>query len=306
MTYAAKQQYEQALTEEKRAITLDPNYANSYIRQVEALDFAGRPEEALRAVAQAMRLNPRYPPWYLLELGWSYRLAGQYAEAIAALQDALSQNPNMIGAYLHIALSYLSQWLAQQSPAGQTLEPAMAAIQRALALNDSFFAGHVISGYISLSQQRYEQALAEMERSVALGPTEAGSYVALAQVLSCVGRMEEALAAAAQAQQLKFYGAVDEHLAVVGGVYALAGHFEEARALLQRFLSHYPNHLSPHLTLASVYSQLGQEAEARAEAAEVLRINPQFSLEIHRQRSPIKDPAVLERQIAALRKAGLT
>jgi hypothetical protein len=43
----------------------------------------------------------------------------------------------------------------------------------------------------------------------------------------------------------------------------------------------------------------------RAEAAEVLRINPKFSLEIHRQRTPIKDPAVLERHIAALRKAGL-
>jgi hypothetical protein len=37
----------------------------------------------------------------------------------------------------------------------------------------------------------------------------------------------------------------------------------------------------------------------------VLRINPQFSLEIHRQRVPIKDPAVLERHIAALHRAGL-
>ena len=46
-------------------------------------------------------------------------------------------------------------------------------------------------------------------------------------------------------------------------------------------------------------------AEARAEAAEVLRLNPNFSLEVHRQRMPIKDPAVLERHLAALRKAGL-
>ena len=60
-----------------------------------------------------------------------------------------------------------------------------------------------------------------------------------------------------------------------------------------------------HLMLAAVYSELGQAAEARAEVAEVLRLNPQFSLEVHRQRMPIKDPAVLERHIAALRKAGL-
>jgi hypothetical protein len=57
--------------------------------------------------------------------------------------------------------------------------------------------------------------------------------------------------------------------------------------------------------LAVVYSELGQAPEARAEVAEVLRLNPNFSLEVHKQRMPIKGPAVLERHIAALRKAGL-
>ena len=74
---------------------------------------------------------------------------------------------------------------------------------------------------------------------------------------------------------------------------------------MQRYLSRYPNILHIHLMLAAVYSELGQAAEARAEAAEVLRLNPQFSLAVHRQRMPIKDPAVLERHLADLRKAGL-
>jgi len=55
----------------------------------------------------------------------------------------------------------------------------------------------------------------------------------------------------------------------------------------------------------SLQEQLGREEEAQTEAAEVLRLNPQFSLEVHRQRVPIKDPTTLERHIAALRKAGL-
>jgi hypothetical protein len=79
----------------------------------------------------------------------------------------------------------------------------------------------------------------------------------------------------------------------------------EASASLQRFLIRHLNFLDAHLTLAAVYSELGKEAEARAEAAEVLRINPQFSLEVHKERVPLKDPAMLERHIAALRKAGL-
>jgi adenylate cyclase len=130
------------------------------------------------------------------------------------------------------------------------------------------------------------------------------SYAGLAVVLSCVGRTEEALEAAAQALRLKSFIA-DEHLASVGTAYAVAGRYAEARAPLQRYLSRYPNILHIHLMLAAVYSELGQAAEARAGAAEVLRINPNFSLEVHRQRMPIKDPAVLERHLAALRKAGL-
>ena len=74
--------------------------------QAEVLNFAGRPEEALRAVEQAMRLNPRYPPWYLFQLGWAYRLTGRYAEAIATLKEVISRNPNFIAAHLNLAGSY--------------------------------------------------------------------------------------------------------------------------------------------------------------------------------------------------------
>jgi adenylate cyclase len=60
--YALKQQYDQAIAEGERAIALDPNNADSYAAQAQTLLYTGRPEEAQRAVEQAMRLNPRYPP----------------------------------------------------------------------------------------------------------------------------------------------------------------------------------------------------------------------------------------------------
>jgi adenylate cyclase len=60
-----------------------------------------------------------------------------------------------------------------------------------------------------------------------------------------------------------------------------------------------------HLGLAIVYSELGQEEEARAAVAEVLRLNPNFSLEGARQSGVFKDPATVERLLAALQKAGL-
>ena len=92
-------------------------------------------------------------------------------------------------AYNNLAISYWSQWLSQQSPAAQTLEPALAAAQRALPLNDSYHWNHIVLGYISLYQQRYEQALAEMERGVALDPTEAGTYVTARQLITGFRKM---------------------------------------------------------------------------------------------------------------------
>ncbi len=305
LVYAAKQQYDQAIVEGERAIALDPNNADSYALQADVLNYAGRPEEALRAMEQAMRLNPHYPPLYLFELGGAYYLTGRYIEAVATLQEFLSRSPSHLYGHLVLALSYLWQWDFQQSADAQTLAQAVAAAQRAIALNDSSPWGHLFLGYVYLFQKQYEQAMAEMERAIALDPNEAISYALLAQVLSRVGRPQEAVGMVEQALRRKSRAAPDQHLYIVGAAYALAGRPEEAIAPLKQFLTRYPNILGAHLTLAAVYSELGREAEARAEAAEVLRLNPQFFLEVHRQREPLKDPALLERQLAALRKAGL-
>ena len=50
---------------------------------------------------------------------------------------------------------------------------------------------------------------------------------------------------------------------------------------------------------------MGREKEARAEAAEVLRINPKFSVDSWAKRLPYKDQSVTDNLINALRKAGL-
>jgi len=303
--YARKQQYDQAIAEGEQAIALDPNNADSYAVQAGVLNFAGRPAEALGSMEQVMQLNPHYPAGALIQVSWAYQLMGQYVEAIAVVKQLLARNPNHLVAHFNLGVSYLSQWAFQLSQDPQTLERAREAAQRAIALNDTFPGGHALLGYVSLYQKQYERAIAEIERAVALAPNDAGNYASLADVLSRAGRVEDALGAAEKALHLQSSGAVDQHLNFIGSAYYLAGRPEEAIASLQRFLSHYPNILGAHLTLAAVYTELGKEAEARAEAVEVLRINPKFSPEVHKQRVPIKDPAVLERQLAALRKAGL-
>jgi adenylate cyclase len=304
LSYVRKQQYDQAIAEGERAIALDPNNADSYAWQAEVLNVAGRSERALKMVEQAMRLNPRYPFYYLTQLGVAYHLTGRYAEAVATMKEAINRSPAHPGALFYLVHSYVSQWAFQQGADAHTLEEAFTAAQRVITLNDISPWGHAVLGYVYLWQKQYEQASAEMERAIGLDPNLALSHALLAETWSRTNKREEALYVVERALHCT-PRIVDEHLSSVGVAYSLAGKPEEAIAPLRRYLSHYVNHLGTHLTLAAVYSELGKDAEAQAEAAEVLRINPKFSLEVHKERVPIKDPATLERHIAVLRKAGL-
>ena len=58
------------------------------------------------------------------------------------------------------------------------------------------------------------------------------------------------------------------------------------------------------LHLAAAYSQSGQIAEARAEAAAALRINPRFTSEKWRDLAIYRNPKDTEHRIDGLRKAG--
>ena len=57
--------------------------------------------------------------------------------------------------------------------------------------------------------------------------------------------------------------------------------------------------------MAAIYATVGNEDEARAAAAEVLRLDPNFSVERHFKNLPWRDREGKERLMDALRRAGL-
>jgi adenylate cyclase len=57
--------------------------------------------------------------------------------------------------------------------------------------------------------------------------------------------------------------------------------------------------------LAAAYGHLGKVEEGRAQWAEALRINPDYSLEHRRRILPFKNPVDFEHILDGLRKAGL-
>ncbi len=176
--------------------------------------------------------------------------------------------------------------------------------QRALALDDSLTWAHRALSSVYLYQRQYEQSIAEAERAIVLGPNEADNYGALAESLVLSGQPERAIGYGEQALRLNPRTISFAHFSL-GWAYRLVGRYEEAIAILKKFLGQYPNQLGARLNLAVAYQESGREDEARAEVVQVLRLNPNYSLEALRKMNFQKDPALAERSYAALRKAGM-
>ncbi len=226
------------------------------------------------------------------------------AQARQMYETALELDPQYAEAYQALGYTYLREWTSQWSPAPQNLERAFELAQKAIALDDSLSSAHTLLGWAYVWKKQYDQAIAEVERAITLDPNSASGYTWLAQILNFAGRPEEAIGLAQKAMRLNPRVLVTP-LFLLGQAHRLAGRYETAIAFLKRIPTLNPNYLPAHVHLAANYSELGREEEARAEAAEVLRISPDFSLEFVRQRFPYKDPAASERLVADLRKAGL-
>jgi adenylate cyclase len=68
------------------------------------------------------------------------------------------------------------------------------------------------------------------------------------------------------------------YLGVLGDALLSQGKAQEALAAFKEIVSRQPNMVSAHLNMAGLYSSLGQMDTARAEVAEVLRLDPKYRL----------------------------
>lgn len=164
--------------------------------------------------------------------------------------------------------------------------------------------GHAILGMLYCYKREYDKALAEGERAVALNPSGADVHAFYGLILTYAGRPEEAIPMFQKAIRLNPFGPGWYYL-TFGGALQNMGRLEEAVAAYKKELKLSPDSIFAHVGLAATYSMMGREKDARAEAAEVLRVNPKFSLDYWAKVLPNKDQSVMDNMIGALRKAGL-
>ena len=103
-------QTELALAEAQRGIALDPNSASGYFFLADVLNALGKATQALIAIENAIRLDPRNTTNYLYEQGWSYRLLGRWDEAISSLRAYETHYPEHLPTHV-IWLRPMAAWV---------------------------------------------------------------------------------------------------------------------------------------------------------------------------------------------------
>jgi adenylate cyclase len=83
------------------------------------------------------------------------------------------------------------------------------------------------------------------------------------------------------------------------------GKYDEAVRFYKRLLQAQPDHWMGYIQLTSTYSQMGRMEDARAQAAEIMRLDPKFSRERFIKSTRFKDRDAVKRLDDDLRKAGL-
>jgi TolB-like protein/tetratricopeptide (TPR) repeat protein len=239
--------------------------------------------------------------------GWEYFLMltrEDNPKAREMWEKAIELDPRYAEAYAGVGFTYYFDALYQWSGGAQAFDQAYQWAQKAVALNDSEPLGYMLLGNLDLSKRRYDQAVSEGQRAVALAPNSTDGYFWLARILVYSGRPKEAVVAAEKGVRLNPRQPV-LCLTQLGLAYLSMGRFREARSIFEETFAKSPNQPAGYMLKAIADVELGRNDDARAEAAEVLRLSPHYSLATWQQAYPLKDPALQDRWRSDLRKAGL-
>jgi adenylate cyclase len=221
------------------------------------------------------------------------------------IEEAIGMCPENPMGYIELGWVYHHDyWLGNTKSPQETIEKGIELAQKALAMDDSIGEAHALLSSLYLTKREYDKAVAEGERAVALNPGGTFVLVNYANSLVHAGRPEEAVPAFQKAIRLNPFGPSGLYREF-GNALRDTGRFEEAVSAYRKAIQLAPDNILAHIALAVTYSLMGREKEARAEAAEVLRINPKFSLDFWAKTVSNKDQSQTDKVINALRKAGL-
>jgi adenylate cyclase len=242
-------------------------------------------------------------------------LFGKEAEAGYRLcERALDADPNNVIALSMSSIGYIvSIVFGRSTDPRADLKRADELASRAIAVDANNQLGHVAKGNVLRVERRFEDAMAEFERSLALDPNFVEAYGGLGSTYSDIGQFEKAIEFFDKAIRLS--PQQTQELAIwchgKGVAYFGLPQYDQAIEWERRTIAINPNYTAALGFLAAALALTGHEAEARdaeQRRAALSKIKNIAVLNKVFAPPPSADPrtrATFDRIIEGLRKAGM-
>ena len=217
-------------------------------------------------------------------------------------QEAIALDPHYPRPYRVLAATHrMDVFLGISESPKDSISSCIRLLNKAIELDTNYAEAYGALGFTLSMIGQHEKAVATAEKAVALDPNSANSYAMLGHTLRMADRPKEAIQAYSKAIRLNPIPPTFYEFGL-GMSYGLDGQYEKGIQWCEKAVRQNPDDLIARLMLTAVYSMAGQDESAKAQASEVLRIDPKYSLAKAEKRAKYK---YKDRMIAALRKAGL-
>ena len=241
-----------------------------------------------------LRARASYPKW----------TPASNAETIALYREAIEKDPSFAQAYSELAHAYFQKWHLEGSRNPTALDEGLAAAKKAIALDPKGALAHSQLGWMLLWRREHDLALRAMHRSIKLNPNSTYALARLSEAYMFAGKPAEGLKYMQRARKRVqfepfFYGFW------AGECYFYMGRHKDAVRELKSSIAKHPRFFPIRRFLAAVYVEMGRMKEAREQIKMVRKLNPGVTISYLRRALPFKNKADLERQLRALKKAGL-
>jgi adenylate cyclase len=227
----------------------------------------------------------------------------EYARLRDALERVLESDPGYSDAWAWLCEIYLVEVTLNHNPRPNPLDRALAAAQRAVALDPTSQLAHQELANVHFHRREFDAFFAEAERAIALNPNNAYTLAWMGFRLEHAGD-ERGIALVRKAMKLDPFLSMILNFSVAHHHFE-RGEYEEALAATRKI--NLPGLFWTQIYLAAIYAELGRDSEARSAVEELLRSHPGFNterqIEEHRKWNYPDDSIRL--WVAALRKAGL-
>jgi len=263
------------------------------VAEVEQRRVIAKPTESLEAYDYVLRARPALQRPERADI----------AQARILLRRAIELDPGYAAAYAALADTYqittVMGWT--ESPA-DSLRRAEEMANKALSLDDSDLRAHIVLGRIHIFHLQYEQAKAELDRAIAINPSDAHALAGRGNILMWSGDTDAAIETLEMAQR------IDPDLNVIDRnalslAYYLKGRYDAAIEQAELNLRRTESANFSRIVLASAYAQANQTGNVARVVTAIHRLDPTFDPQDFG--SKFLKPADLEHLRDGFRKAGL-